>query len=132
MQILDYKAQQYKLFPVLATAHAFKAAYVALMAAYKAVADDIELRGDIDRIGELHAMSSGLKALCSDLGSAAIERCRLACGGHGYLLISGLPRLYATTVAACTYEGENTVLYLQVARFLLKVCTDRHNVLNLI
>ena len=34
--------------------------------------------------------------------------------------MSGLPRLYATTVAACTYEGENTVLYLQTARYLLK------------
>jgi hypothetical protein len=36
--------------------------------------------------------------------------------------MSGLPRLYATTVAACTYEGENTVLYLQAARYLLKCC----------
>lgn len=65
-------------------------------------------------------MSSGLKALSSELGSGAIETCRKATGGHGYLLMSGLPRLYATTVAACTYEGENTVLYLQTARFLLK------------
>ncbi|KAI1305184.1 Peroxisomal acyl-coenzyme A oxidase 1 [Halotydeus destructor] len=120
VQILDYKAQQAKLFTALAASHAFKAAYVFLMTAYKEVSDDIEDRGDTERIGQLHAVSSGLKALCSELGSAAIERCRLACGGHGYLLISGLPRLYATTVAACTYEGENTVLYLQTARHLLK------------
>lgn len=120
VQILDYKAQQYKLLPCLAAAHAFKAAYVALMSAYRDVSEDIELRGDHDRIGELHAMSSGLKALSSEIGSQAIERCRLSCGGQGYLLISGLPRLYATTVAACTYEGENTVLYLQTARYLLK------------
>ena len=42
------------------------------------------------------------------------------------MLISGLPRLYATTVAACTYEGENTVLYLQTSRFLLKCLTGQH------
>lgn len=65
-------------------------------------------------------MSSGLKALCSEMAASAIETCRRAAGGHGYLLMSGLPRLYATTVAACTYEGENTVLYLQTARYLLK------------
>lgn len=122
VQILDYQAQQMKLFPAIAFAHAFKAAFVTLMGAYKEVADDIELRGDLEQLGQLHAMSSGLKALCSELGSSVIETCRRATGGHGYLLMSGLPRLYAATVAACTYEGENTVLYLQTARYLLKCC----------
>lgn len=122
VQILDYQAQQMKLFPAIAFAHAFKSAFVALMGSYKEVADDIELRGDLEQLGQLHAMSSGLKALCSELGSSVIETCRRATGGHGYLLMSGLPRLYAATVAACTYEGENTVLYLQTARYLLKCC----------
>lgn len=75
--------------------------------------------------GELHAMSSGLKALCSEMAASSIETCRRAAGGHGYLLMSGLPRLYATTVAACTYEGENTVLYLQTARYLLKCLPNK-------
>ena len=42
--------------------------------------------------------------------------CRLACGGHGYSQASGLPFLYVNYVAAVTYEGENTVMYLQTAR----------------
>ena len=46
-----------------------------------------------------------------------IETCRLACGGHGYLLYSGLPELYTLTNAACTYEGDTDVLFLQVARY---------------
>ena len=41
-------------------------------------------------------MSSGLKALSTELGANAIETCRRATGGHGYLLMSGLPRLYAS------------------------------------
>ena len=52
VQILDYQAQQYKLFPCLALAHACKASFVALMTAYKDVADDIEIRGDLDKLGE--------------------------------------------------------------------------------
>jgi len=65
---------------------------------------------------QVHATSSGLKALSTDVASAGIELCRLSCGGHGYSLSSGLPKIYTNVTAACTYEGENTVLYLQTAR----------------
>jgi len=43
-----------------------------------------------------------------------IEECRKLCGGHGYLWCSGLPELFAVYVPACTYEGDNVVLQLQV------------------
>ena len=43
-----------------------------------------------------------------------IEECRKLCGGHGFLCASGLPELYAAYVPACTYEGDNTILLLQV------------------
>lgn len=43
-----------------------------------------------------------------------IEECRKLCGGHGYLWCSGLPELFAVYVPACTYEGDNIVLQLQV------------------
>lgn len=119
VQILDYQAQQYKLLPLVAFSHACKSTFIALMDQYKTATQDLE-KGDLATLPELHATSSGLKALCTDVGSAAIEVCRKACGGHGYLMISGIPRLYAATVAACTYEGENTVLYLQTARYMLK------------
>lgn len=35
---------------------------------------------------------------------------------------SSLPSIYSSATAACTYEGENTVLYLQAARYLVKAC----------
>lgn len=44
-----------------------------------------------------------------------IEECRKLCGGHGYLWCSGLPELFAVYVPACTYEGDNVVLQLQVS-----------------
>lgn len=34
---------------------------------------------------------------------------------------SNLPATYGLVTAACTYEGENTVLLLQTARYLMKV-----------
>ncbi|KAF5187831.1 Peroxisomal acyl-coenzyme a oxidase, partial [Thalictrum thalictroides] len=54
------------------------------------------------------------------LVQGGIEECRKLCGGHGYLCSSGLLELFAVYVPACTYEGNNTVLLLQVARFLMK------------
>jgi len=37
---------------------------------------------------------------------------------------SGLPMLLTHVLPSCTYEGENTVLYLQTARLVLwSVCT---------
>lgn len=65
---------------------------------------------------QLHALSSGLKAMISDFCTQGTELCRRACGGHGYSQLSGLPSLVIRVTASCTYEGDNTVLYLQMAR----------------
>ena len=46
----------------------------------------------------------------------------MSCGGHGYMDASNLPATYGFATAACTYEGENTVLLLQTARYLVKCC----------
>nr|KAJ0196201.1 hypothetical protein LSAT_V11C700371920 [Lactuca sativa] len=43
------------------------------------------------------------------------------CGGHRYLVSSGLPELFAVYIPTCTYEGDNVVLLLQVARFVVKI-----------
>lgn len=65
---------------------------------------------------QLHALSCCLKAVTTSDAAECVERCRLACGGHGYMLASNLPLTYGLVTAACTYEGENTVLLLQTAR----------------
>uniref|UniRef100_A0A1I7ZZZ7 Acyl-CoA_dh_1 domain-containing protein n=1 Tax=Steinernema glaseri TaxID=37863 RepID=A0A1I7ZZZ7_9BILA len=65
--------------------------------------------------------SSGLKSVVSWEVAQGIEQCRMACGGHGYSHASGLPEAYGYAVGGCTYEGENIVMLLQVARFLMKV-----------
>ena len=56
--------------------------------------------------------------------------CRLACGGHGYSQASGLPFLYVNYVAAITYEGENTVMYLQTARSVKRLQSYSYNLIH--
>jgi acyl-CoA oxidase len=53
-------------------------------------------------------------------GAIGVEQLRLSCGGHGYMDASNLPATYGLVTAICTYEGENTVLLLQTARYLVK------------
>ncbi|XP_069795681.1 peroxisomal acyl-coenzyme A oxidase 2-like isoform X2 [Narcine bancroftii] len=119
-KILDYQVQQQKLLPLLATVFAFHFMASSLEAFCKQVNSQIQTKGNISSLPELHALSAGLKALLSGTCSAGVETCRRACGGHGYSMFSGLPSLYARAVASCTYEGENTVMFLQTARFLMK------------
>lgn len=121
IQIIDYQAQKYKLIPSICIAHSLKAVSILLFNAFKDTNEVVERSKELGETPLLHAISSGMKALASDIGSNAIEVCRKACGGHGFMLISGLPRLYANTVAVCTYEGENTILYLQTAHYLYKI-----------
>lgn len=115
-----------------------------LWQAYSHIQQDIE-EGNFDKLPELHALSSGLKALVTQECADAMDSLRRACGGHGFMCNSNLPRLWGLVTASCTYEGENTVLqlqvrfhvfrsakalslnekkYLQVARFLMK-CLDQ-------
>jgi acyl-CoA oxidase len=72
--------------------------------------------GDVSQLAELHALTSGLKSVCSYQASFGVEQGRLACGGHGYSLASGMPQILTKLVAGCTYEGDNLVMLLQVAR----------------
>lgn len=69
-------------------------------------------------VHQLHALTAGLKAFTSWTANAGIEECRMACGGHGYSRCSGIPDIYVTFTPSCTYEGENTVMMLQTARYV--------------
>lgn len=79
---------------------------------------------DFSTLPEAHACTAGLKSLTTTATADGIEECRKLCGGHGYLVSSGLPELFAVYIPACTYEGDNVVLLLQVARFLVKTVSE--------
>ncbi|OWF34664.1 peroxisomal acyl-coenzyme A oxidase 1-like [Mizuhopecten yessoensis] len=118
-QVLDYQTQQYKLFPTLASGYGFFFIHKVLSAKYKAMLVDMQ-SGNSKALPEMHAWSSGMKALITDITTYNMEICRRSCGGHGYLRASGLSDMVCEAFPLATVEGENTVLYLQVARYLLK------------
>ncbi|XP_043857719.1 peroxisomal acyl-coenzyme A oxidase 1 isoform X2 [Dromiciops gliroides] len=125
-QILDFQTQQYKLFPLLATAYAFQFVGAYMKETYHRINVDIN-QGDLSELPELHALTAGLKAFTSWTTNSGIEACRMACGGHGYSHCSGLPNIYVTFTPTCTFEGENTVMMLQTARFLIKSYDQVHS-----
>ncbi|KAK6157947.1 hypothetical protein DH2020_005261 [Rehmannia glutinosa] len=122
-QVIDYKTQQSRLFPLLASAYAFRFVGEWLEWLYTDVMQRLQAN-DFSTLPEAHACTAGLKSLTTSVTADGIEECRKLCGGHGYLCTSGLPELFAVYVPACTYEGDNIVLLLQVARFLMKTVSQ--------
>ncbi|KAL4160094.1 hypothetical protein PRNP1_000665 [Phytophthora ramorum] len=120
LSVLDYQTQQYRLFPLLAAAYAITLTGNQIDAFSLDLANQLQC-GDLSMLLVGHAMSCGLKVLTSEMACNGIEMCRRACGGHGYLLSSGLPVLLGDMLQMVTAEGENFVLCQQTARALLKV-----------
>jgi len=118
-QLIDYQNVRATLIPILATAYALHFTGIRMMNMYWEFEKKREV-GDFRILPELHALSSGLKAICTWEAVEGIEKCRFCCGGHGYSRLSGLPDLYASYVQNPTWEGDNDVLCLQTGRYLLK------------
>ncbi|XP_068109852.1 peroxisomal acyl-coenzyme A oxidase 2 [Hyperolius riggenbachi] len=118
-KILDYQTQQQKLLPLVATCYCMHFMANRVSDLYSEVYKEIRVE-NFNSLPELHTFAAGLKAFATEICSNGVEVCRKACGGHGFSLYCGIPTLYTKVVASCTYEGENTVLHLQAARFLIK------------
>ncbi|ELU01431.1 hypothetical protein CAPTEDRAFT_178214 [Capitella teleta] len=119
-QIIDFVTQQYKLIPNIALAYGLHFTKEYMLSYYHQVFEEEIQKGVYDSVPELHSQSCGLKAYCTDLSMDTVEVCRRSCGGHGFMMASGLCSLLMDGLGSVTYEGENTVLYLQTARFLMK------------
>lgn len=114
-QIMDHVTQQNKLFPNIARAVAFKFVADRIWQLYIEITSEMKA-GNLGRISEIHALSSGIKAVTTLDTTVGIEQLRMACGGHGFMESSQLHSLYGYTTAAVTYDGEQTVMLLQTAR----------------
>ena len=119
-KILDFQTQQAKIFPPLAMSIGFHMAANSVWEMYNTIQNEIE-QGAYDNLPELHALSCSIKVLVTSESAKAVDQLRRACGGHGFMSSSNLPGIFGLVTAACTYEGENTVLLLQLARYLIKV-----------
>jgi acyl-CoA oxidase len=75
---------------------------------------------DNSTLAYTHATMASMKAYATSIAADGTEDARRLCGGHGFVSISGLPELVTMVFAATTFEGENYVMYLQTARYLIK------------
>jgi acyl-CoA oxidase len=118
-RIIDYKSQHFRLLTSVAKSYAI------LFASRKC--DEIYTRlrlgqdvGDNSLLPYAHSLLAGTKAWATQVASDAAEDARKCCGGHGFLMISGLPDIVASITAMATFEGENYVMWQQVGRHILK------------
>lgn len=119
-QVINFPHVQHKLFPIIATAYALHFTGNEMKLVHKKFEQMSRSRSDFSSLPALHASSSGLKAYTTSVTSDSIEACRRLMGGHGYSMNAGLASMFATYVAAVTYEGDNNIMYLQTARYLFK------------
>jgi len=115
--LLDYGMHQRRLFPLLARTYA-------LHFAQERVAADLHDSFSGNQISEhdhraLESRAAGTKALGTWHASNAIQVCREACGGAGYLSVNRFDALRADTDVFTTFEGDNTILLQLVAKGLL-------------
>jgi len=124
--VMDYKVHQYRTFKALALAYCFLwssryvTAYLGRIQNTVTMGTDKERDAAAEELPELHATLCGLKVWSTLWAHTSIEDCRKACGGQGYLRSSGVCDLTAEFAEPATVEGEQVIMSLQVARFLIK------------
>lgn len=82
--------------------------------------NDRAATGDFSKLQELHIVLCCHKAIFTEWSAYGMMSMIRACGGHGYSQFSGIPFHMGETFANMILEGENSILILQVSRYLLK------------
>ncbi len=115
--LLDYGMHQRRLFPLLARTYALHFAQeVVALQLHDVFSNDA---GDEKARRELESRAAGTKVLGTWHATRAIQECREACGGAGYLAVNRFAALKADTDVFTTFEGDNHVLLQLVAKGLL-------------
>ncbi|XP_050427560.1 peroxisomal acyl-coenzyme A oxidase 3-like isoform X2 [Adelges cooleyi] len=131
LPVLEYQLVQCRLIPLLAATYALKiyGDYVARM--YESFLFEMFSNSGSERLrllgAEIHGISSCTKPVAAWTARDAIQECREACGGHGYLKAAGFNDLRSANDANCTYEGDNNVLIQQTSNWLLNIWSNLAN-----
>lgn len=115
--LLDYRMHQRRLLPLLAEAYALRFAHNQLVARMHRLQTEEDPDPHAQR--ELEGRAAGLKAVQTEFATRAIQVCREACGGAGYMADNRLTTLRGDSDVFTTFEGDNVVLLQLVAKELL-------------
>ncbi|MGH2874881.1 MAG: acyl-CoA dehydrogenase, partial [Solirubrobacteraceae bacterium] len=121
--LLDYRTHQRRLLPLLARTYALHFAQARLVDEFDVAMRDRAERAEAgepeaDR-RQLESLAAGMKATASWHATETIQTCRECCGGAGYMSVNRFAALRADTDVFTTFEGDNTVLMLLLAKGLL-------------
>lgn len=129
LPVIEYQMQQVRLFPYLAASflhHHFSRDFADNFFQFIMAGMAREDPEQLAAMGqEIHGLSSAAKPLAGWTAQAAIQECREACGGHGYLQKARFGCLRDDNDANCTYEGDNNVLLQQTSNWLLNAWRSR-------
>lgn len=120
--LMDYRSHQRRLLPLVARAYALQFAQNDLVRRMHLVQTGQDLAEGAQRALEKRA--AGFKVAQTRHATRAIQECREACGGAGYLTENRLVTLKADSDVFTTFEGDNLVLTQLVAKDLLTAYSD--------
>ncbi|MFW5967963.1 MAG: acyl-CoA dehydrogenase [Persicimonas sp.] len=110
--ILNYRTHQRRLMPCIATTYGLDFAVDKLRQRY------LKTRGHEDT-REVEAMAAALKSFGTWAAIDSIQQARECCGGMGFLTENRIAQIRRDVDVFATFEGDNVVLMMLVARNLL-------------
>ncbi|UPT65465.1 MAG: acyl-CoA dehydrogenase family protein [Sphingobacteriales bacterium JAD_PAG50586_3] len=120
--VLNYRIHQRRLMPLLAQTYAMHFGLQYLTQRFLARKEE--------EIQEIEALAAGMKAYVTWAVRDILQECREACGGKGYLAENRIAALKNDTEIYTTFEGDNTVLMLLVAKNRLSVFRKKYGKLD--
>lgn len=109
--LMDYPSHQLRLTPLVASAFVYHATLDKMMHLY---CDESQP----DK-RQVETQVAGLKSIITWFANDAIQECREACGGKGYLLENRIADLKGDVDIFTTFEGDNNVLLQLAAKGVL-------------
>ncbi|CAH1121403.1 unnamed protein product [Ceutorhynchus assimilis] len=123
-QLVEYQLHRWRLFPHMAAAAVLRTFVQSFTDTYLSVVELSTTSKEIehlnDMVSEVHAIVSSAKAIVTWSCRDAVQECREACGGHGFLKSARLGDLRNINDPCVTYEGDNNVLLQQNSNWLLR------------
>ena len=119
-QLLNYPAVQNRIFPKYARASISYFGTRAIANVWAEKSKNLLDPAKMKEAEEMHAIISAIKPLNTWLQLGTTLEARAICGGLGYSSYSGLPTMHCNNHVNSTWEGDNSVLLQQTARFIMK------------
>nr|QJU71798.1 acyl CoA oxidase [Gambierdiscus pacificus] len=126
-RVIEYKMQQYRAFRAIGLGYMFHFTSRWIGDYLARVQKEVSAGNEAaaDELPELHASCAGLKVWATLYAHEAMEDMRRSCGGQGFLRSSALGDIVTEFGVAVTGEGEQVILSLQVARYLIKAVSEQ-------